>query len=160
MSTSPQKNDVIRLNIEGMTSEGSAVGRHNSFTVFVPNGAIGDVIDCRIIKVKKNYAIGKIERIISPSPDRIESDCPVSFSCGGCTYRHINYEAQLRIKRQMKQGTVPRQRGKRRNKDRLFRSEKPQNYRVRRDMQAPAGAVRRNRERGPKLDARGQNKSL
>ncbi|NLL16723.1 MAG: 23S rRNA (uracil(1939)-C(5))-methyltransferase RlmD [Clostridiales bacterium] len=101
MSTSPQKNDVIRLNIEGMTSEGSAVGRHNSFTVFVPNGAIGDVIDCRIIKVKKNYAIGKIERIISPSPDRIESDCPVSFSCGGCTYRHIDYEAQLRIKRQM-----------------------------------------------------------
>lgn len=100
MTAPLKKNDIIRLNIDGMTSEGSAVGRLDSFAVFVPNGAIGDVLDCRIIKVKKNYAVGKIENIITPSPDRIESDCPVSDKCGGCAYRHISYEAELRIKRQ------------------------------------------------------------
>ena len=98
MTAPLKKNDIIRLNIDGMTSEGSAVGRLDSFAVFVPNGAIGDVLDCRIIKVKKNYAVGKIENIITPSPDRIESDCPVSDKCGGCAYRHISYEAELRIK--------------------------------------------------------------
>ena len=55
--------------------------------VFVAHAAQGDVLTVRIVKLMKNFAFGKIEEIITPSPHRIEQDCPVSSRCGGCVYR-------------------------------------------------------------------------
>ncbi|MGN1050712.1 MAG: 23S rRNA (uracil(1939)-C(5))-methyltransferase RlmD, partial [Acutalibacteraceae bacterium] len=52
----------------------------------------------KILKVNKRYAYGKIEKIINPSKDRVEPDCPVFAQCGGCSYRHINYEKEKIIK--------------------------------------------------------------
>ncbi len=95
-----RKNDIISLEISGMTSEGSGVGRHEGMAVFVAGTAIGEAIRCRIIKVSKKYAIGRIEEIITPSPHRIKPDCPVFKSCGGCVFRHISYDEELKIKRQ------------------------------------------------------------
>ncbi|WP_255883559.1 MULTISPECIES: 23S rRNA (uracil(1939)-C(5))-methyltransferase RlmD [unclassified Ruminococcus] len=95
-----KKNDIIRLEITGMTSQGSGVGRYDGIAIFVSASAIGDEIDARIIKTSKNYAIGKIENIITPAKSRITPDCPVFNSCGGCTYRHIAYSEELKIKRQ------------------------------------------------------------
>lgn len=95
-----KKNDIIELEITGMTSQGSGVGRYEGIAIFVSNTAEGDIIDARIIKTSKNYAIGRIERIIAPAKSRIEPDCSVSGSCGGCVYRHITYDEELRIKRQ------------------------------------------------------------
>ncbi len=96
-----KKNDVITLEITALTSEGSGVGRYDGMAVFVPKTAVGDVIEARIVKVLKSYAYGKIERIITPSPDRIENNCPVFGKCGGCVYRHITYEAELSAKEQI-----------------------------------------------------------
>ncbi len=93
-----KKNDVIDLEITALTSEGSGIGRADGMAVFVPFTAVGDVIECRILKVLKSYAYGKIERIITPSRDRIENDCPVFGKCGGCVYRHISYQAELAAK--------------------------------------------------------------
>ena len=93
-----KKNDIIELKIDGLTSEGSGVGRHEGLAVFVPYSAPGDVIECRILKVMKSYCYGKIERIISPSNTRRKSDCELFGRCGGCDYRHINYEEELRWK--------------------------------------------------------------
>lgn len=95
-----KKNDIIELEITGMTSQGSGVGRYEGMAIFVSNTAEGDIIDARIIKTSKNYAIGRIERIIAPAKSRIEPDCSVSGSCGGCVYRHITYDEELRVKRQ------------------------------------------------------------
>lgn len=93
------KNDIITLEITALTSEGSGVGRSDEgMAVFVPKTAVGDVIEARILKVLSSYAYGKIERIITPSPDRIENDCPVFGKCGGCVYRHITYAAELSAK--------------------------------------------------------------
>ncbi len=93
------KNDIIRLNIVDMTADGSGVGKCVDGTVvFVPDTAVGDVCDVRILKVKKNLCYGKIEQIIESSSDRIEPQCEVSARCGGCVYRHLKYEAELRIK--------------------------------------------------------------
>ncbi|MBQ3969020.1 MAG: 23S rRNA (uracil(1939)-C(5))-methyltransferase RlmD [Clostridia bacterium] len=68
--------------------------------VFVPLTAVGDKINARILKVKKNYAFGKIENIITPSKIRIEPDCECYSKCGGCVFRHISYEEELKIKKQ------------------------------------------------------------
>ena len=95
------KNDIVKLEITSLTSEGSGVGRYDGMAVFVPFAAVGDAISCRIVKVLKSYAFGKIEEIITSSPDRTESSCPVFGKCGGCVFRHIKYEAELRAKEQI-----------------------------------------------------------
>lgn len=95
-----RKNDEIKLEITTLTSLGSGLGRYEDMAVFVENTAVGDVIIAHIIKVKKNYAVGKIQKILKPSQDRISSDCEASNQCGGCSYRHISYDAELREKKQ------------------------------------------------------------
>ncbi len=93
-----KKNDIIRLDIIDMTSDGSGVGKTDGAVVFVPDTAIGDVCDVRILKVKKNLSYGKIENIVTESKDRIDPVCPVSTRCGGCVYRHLSYDAELKVK--------------------------------------------------------------
>lgn len=95
-----RKNDMIELAVTGTTAEGNGVGRHEGMAVFVPGGAEGDLLQVRIVKVQKNLAYGRLERILHPSPDRIDPDCPVARQCGGCVFRHIGYEAERRVKRQ------------------------------------------------------------
>lgn len=93
-----QKNDEIILNVTDVTNEGSGVGKSGGMAVFVPLTAVGDKARVKILKVKKNYAFGKLIEIIEPSADRITPDCPVFNKCGGCVFRHISYEAELNLK--------------------------------------------------------------
>ena len=96
-----KKNDIIELDITSASAEGSGVGRTgDGLAVFVPLSAVGDRLRVRILKVKKTYAFGRLEEIISPSKERLEPDCPVYSKCGGCVWRHINYAEECRIKRQ------------------------------------------------------------
>ena len=95
-----QKNDIIPLEITGTTAEGNGVGRHEGMAIFVPAAAEGDSLRVRILKVCKNYAFGKTEELLTPSPARIETDCPQFFQCGGCVFRHITYAEECRIKHQ------------------------------------------------------------
>lgn len=90
-----KKNDLAEITITGLTAEGSGVGRADGFAVFVPAAAVGDKLLVKLVKVAKNYGFGRIEKILEPSPDRIEADCGVYSRCGGCCYRHISYEAEL-----------------------------------------------------------------
>lgn len=95
------KNQIIPLTITGVTGEGNGVGRHDGMAVFVPHTAVGDVISCRIQKVEKRFAYGRMTVLLSASADRTDAcDCPVYEKCGGCVWRHISYEAELRYKQQ------------------------------------------------------------
>lgn len=95
------KNQIIPLNITGMTAEGNGVGHFCGLAVFVPQTAVGDDLDVRIVKVQKNLAYGIIETVKSPSDDRIQPECPQFSRCGGCAFQHISYEAECRIKTQI-----------------------------------------------------------
>lgn len=103
-----QKNDLIPLTITAMSSEGSGIGRYVAdgdegagLAVFVPHTAPGDRILCRVVKVEKRLAYGRVEELQEPSPDRLTDagdGCPVAAPCGGCVLRHVTYEAELRYK--------------------------------------------------------------
>ena len=93
------KNQLLPLTIESLASDGSGVGRAaGGMAVFVPGSAPGDVLEVRIVKTLKTYAYGRIERIVAPGPGRQEPDCPVCGPCGGCSLRHLTYEAELAAK--------------------------------------------------------------
>ena len=94
-----KKNDLITLEITDLTPEGAGVGRKNGYVIFVPKTAVGDVVSVRILKPLTAYAYGKCEAVLVPSGDRCEPVCPVFSKCGGCLFRHIRYEAELRIKK-------------------------------------------------------------
>lgn len=96
-----KKNEIIPLTITGMTAEGNGVGRIDGEAVFVPRTAIGDKLQCRIVKALPTYAFGILEQLEEPSPDRIQPDCPVYASCGGCAFRHMTYQAECAVKQQV-----------------------------------------------------------
>lgn len=102
------KNDDIKLNIDSLTSEGSGIGRFDGFAVFVRGVVPGDEVVAHIIKCSKNYAIGVVKDIIKPSKFRIESDCPVSSKCGGCSFRNVSYDEELRYKKGRVQDALER----------------------------------------------------
>lgn len=102
------KNDDIKLNIDSLTSEGSGIGRYDGFAVFVRGSVPGDEIIAHIIKCSKNYAIGIVKEIVKPSPFRIDSDCPVSDKCGGCSFRNVAYDEELRYKKGRVQDALER----------------------------------------------------
>lgn len=102
------KNEVITLEITGMTNEGNGVGRYNGIAVFVPLTAVGDIIECKIVKVRKSFCYGIIDRIIAPSSRRIDPDCGVFSQCGGCAFRHFSYDEELRIKQEFVEDSFKR----------------------------------------------------
>lgn len=98
-----EKNRDYIVDISGLTSEGSGVARIEGFTVFVEGGIPNEQAEIRIVKVLKNYAYGKLIRVLKLAPSRVEPSCEVVKRCGGCQLQHMNYEAQLQYKtRQVK----------------------------------------------------------
>lgn len=94
-----QKGDKFDLEIidNGMNFEG--IAKKDDMIIFVPYAIKGEVVTVVIIKVNKNFAIGKILNLIKPSKARCDSICAVYKSCGGCDAHHISYRAQLEIKK-------------------------------------------------------------
>lgn len=93
-----RKNQCIELEITALTAEGMGLGRCQGLVVFVPLTAPGERIRAKLLRVKKHYAYGKMEELLSPAPARVIPDCPIFAQCGGCQLRHITYEEELRAK--------------------------------------------------------------
>ncbi len=95
-----QKNETVQAEITAISAEGNGVCRVEGMAVFVPGTAAGDRCEVRITKVLKKYAFGRLERLLSPAPCRVEPRCPVAKQCGGCVFQHIGYGEELRVKAQ------------------------------------------------------------
>ena len=96
-----QKNQLLTLRIERLSSDGSGVAHSpDGEAVFIPGAAPGDEARVRIVKDCKRYAFGILDEVLAPSPDRIPADCAVAGPCGGCSLRHLSYEAELRAKQE------------------------------------------------------------
>lgn len=132
-----KKNDEIRLKITTLTSQGSGLGRYGDLAVFVEGSAPGDDLLVHIIKVKKNYAVGIIKKIYKPSKDRVEADCEVFGKCGGCSYRHISYEAEKREKKQSVCDAMKRIGGIDLEAEEIYTIKTPERYRNK--AQIPVG---------------------
>lgn len=94
-------NEEYTLKIEKLTSEGKGIARLNNFVIFVENTCPQDIIRAKITHIKKNYAYAEITEIVSPSINRIQPICPMQKICGSCQIQYINYDEQLRIKKEI-----------------------------------------------------------
>lgn len=93
-----KKDDIYTLKIEDLGTEGEGIGKVDGFTLFVKDAVIGDVIEAKVIHLKKNYGYGRLMNIVTPSPLRTEPRCPSARACGGCQIQHLKYEEQLKYK--------------------------------------------------------------
>ena len=90
-----KKNELIILEITDLTEEGQGVGKKDGLVFFVKDSVMGDVVEARILKTKKNYAYAKVEKLLEASPYRVTPLCPVAGKCGGCQLLHLSYEKEL-----------------------------------------------------------------
>lgn len=95
-----QKNEVIEGKVIDLTHEGHGVVKLDRYPIFVPNALINETIEFKVIKVKKNFAIGKLLEIKKESEERVEPPCIYYHKCGGCQLQHMTYQAQLNMKKE------------------------------------------------------------
>ncbi|NLP41216.1 MAG: 23S rRNA (uracil(1939)-C(5))-methyltransferase RlmD [Veillonellaceae bacterium] len=103
-----KKGATYAVDIISLGHSGEGVGRYQDFTIFVPHALPGEQAIVKITEVKKNYAKGQMIKTQSASLDRITPQCFIYSKCGGCQLQHLNYEAQLRVKRQQVVDAVSR----------------------------------------------------
>lgn len=83
-------NDVVELDILSCGMDGDGVARCDGKVVFVPYTLSGERVRAVVKSVKKNYATASVIKVLSPSPSRVEPDCPHYYKCGGCDTRHLS----------------------------------------------------------------------
>ena len=92
------KNQIYEAVITDYTTEGQGVAHIEGCAVFVPNAIAGERVRLRITLVRKTWAAGRIVEILERSPHRVNRACPVAKLCGGCTFWHMDYEEECRLK--------------------------------------------------------------
>lgn len=102
-----KKFEIIELKIDKIVNGGEGLGYYNDFAVFVPMSVPGDVLKVKIISVKKTYARGLIEEIITSGEERVESTDKISFEdFQGCDFGMLKYDAQLKYKKLMVEDVI------------------------------------------------------
>lgn len=95
--------DIITVRIEKLSNLGLGIAKPDGFVVFIPNTCPGDVVKAKIIKKNKHFANGELIEIVEPSKDRTEPFCKMQKICGACQIQYINYDAQLKYKKEIVQ---------------------------------------------------------
>ena len=108
MGKKNQIRHIEALQIENAGAEGKCIGRYNNKVVFVEYAVPGDVADVRITQAKNSYMHATIERLITPSPQRINAFCDHFGICGGCKWQNMSYATQLGYKQQVVQDAFER----------------------------------------------------
>ena len=99
LSASPVAGQKLVVTIVDIAFGGEGVARSDDFVIFVPFVALGEKVEVELVEVKKRFGRARLLRIIEPSASRVEPKCEYFGDCGGCQYQHIDYSAQLEIKR-------------------------------------------------------------
>jgi len=102
------KNDLVTVEITDIGNDGEGIGRCDGYTLFVKDAVIGDHVQARITKPKKNYAYARLEKVLAPSPFRVTPPCPIHRQCGGCQIQALSYENQLAFKQNKVRGNLIR----------------------------------------------------
>lgn len=93
------KNQIYEVEIIDNGYQGEGIAKIDNFPIFVQGAIKGEVVEIKILKVQKNFAYGKIERIVKSVKYREETECMQYSKCGGCTLRHVNYAYTLDIEK-------------------------------------------------------------
>ncbi|MBQ7954827.1 MAG: 23S rRNA (uracil(1939)-C(5))-methyltransferase RlmD [Lachnospiraceae bacterium] len=92
------KNDLVTVEITDIGTDGEGIGKIDGFLLFIKDAVIGDVVEAKITKTKKQYAYARVEKVLTPSPFRVQPNCEFHRQCGGCQIQAFDYKKQLIFK--------------------------------------------------------------
>ena len=102
------KNQKVILDIIGLSNNVFGIGKVNPDTFFIPYSLPSEKIEATIINAKNRFTIGKVDKVINPSTDRVPAPCPYFEKCGGCSLQHLDYQKQLEFKTKLVKDTLKR----------------------------------------------------
>ena len=92
-------NEIVFITIKRIGINGEGIGYYKRLAIFVENALVGEEVEVRITNSYDKYAVGEIVKIKKISPSRIKPKCSYYEKCGGCQLQHLEYEEQLKEKR-------------------------------------------------------------
>lgn len=98
----------MTVDITDMGQDGEGIGKVEGYTLFVKDAVIGDRVQVKVMKAKKNYGYARLLEILVPSPHRVEPRCACARQCGGCQIQALSYERQLKFKEEKVLGCLKR----------------------------------------------------
>ena len=98
----------LALVLTALAPGGEAIGRHEGLVVFVTGGLPGDAVEVELTERRRNFARGRVVRVLQAAPERVAPPCPLFGRCGGCTWQHIAYDAQVRFKTEIVREQIAR----------------------------------------------------
>lgn len=110
-----QKNDLVTVRIEDMGTGGEGIGKVDGCALFIKDAIIGDLVEAKVMKMKKNYGYARLMNILAPSPARQNARCKEARRCGGCQIQEMDYRQQLDFKKDkvennlLRLGAVPKE---------------------------------------------------
>ena len=102
------KNDIVTVEITDIGVSGEGIGHVDGYTLFIKDAVIGDVVEAKVMKAKKNYGYARLMKVITPSEYRVEPKCAFARRCGGCQIQEMSYDRQLAFKDQKIRGNLER----------------------------------------------------
>lgn len=131
------KNEELIVDIIDNGFQGEGIAKINNIPIFIPNAIKGEKVKIKILKVLTSHCFAKIIEIITPSKDRITEDCKTSNRCGGCSLRHMNYDATINMKKNSVENTLSKILNRKIIVNEVLKMEKPFYYRNK--LQYPIG---------------------
>ena len=110
-----QKNDLVTVRIEDMGTGGEGIGKVDGCALFIKDAIIGDLVEAKVMKMKKNYGYARLMNILAPSRARQNARCKEARRCGGCQIQEMDYRQQLDFKKDkmennlLRLGAVPKE---------------------------------------------------
>ncbi|MDA8141307.1 MAG: TRAM domain-containing protein, partial [Desulfobacteraceae bacterium] len=86
-----KKGQLIELDISQVAFGGKGLSKVDGLAVFVERAVPLDRVVARITKKKKSYAEARTVELLKASPQRVQTPCPYSGYCGGCTWQFLDY---------------------------------------------------------------------
>ncbi len=98
--------DLLTLTVSDVVLGGQALARHDGRVVFLDRGLPGDTVQARVTRIRRRWAEGRLESIVTEGPDRVTAACPHTARCGGCRLQDLDYAAQCRLKERQVRETL------------------------------------------------------
>ena len=124
-----KKNEKYVVDIVDNGIAGEGIAKIDNFAIFIPNAIKGEKCEILIVKVLSSHAYGKLINVIKQSDSRVEPDCLSYYRCGGCSLRHMSYEATLEYKVNRVQNLVDKTLSEKIKVNKTIGMENPKYYR-------------------------------
>ena len=98
--TRPNKGDEYELTIESLAFGGKGVAHLDDYAIFVRGAIPKQKVMARITKRRRGYAEARVLEVLEESPESVKAPCEHFPTCGGCSFQHLNYNVQIKQKKE------------------------------------------------------------